>query len=366
MKKGVKKIDEIIDSFSQLSIARGFDIKPRGGLISPYFENDFNLSSGHQYVQPIILSSEKVEPYKIAVDEPCFRRADISKIGYSLYHLLLFEMGVIGILGYTSQRAVWLREVLQFSAEWLHSLGLEIGELFFTISSGVKIHGKSFKKDNDSYAALRSMGISEKNIIWTKGRRNFIYSRGHNRPAGYGIEIYCPTKNGAFVEIASPIIYTDIYKDGFFEEALNSAVGVGFGFERISYVINSYDNIFQTDIYSRFIALVRQYFDKEVDFQLIQSRLYTIGELLRALVFIISDGQLSGQGGRGKIMRNLIKSLFSEINYVGLPTEEIVIKGVRTFIETYSQRYPEMKSEEDLIKRTIFNLEKVEEGVTLD
>jgi alanyl-tRNA synthetase len=357
----MKTLDEIIVSFFDSATAEGFDMKPRGSLLSPYFQNEFNLSAAHQYVVPILSSLKELAPQKIVINEPCFRRIDIEKIGYSPYHLLLFEMGVIGILGYTPKKSEWLREILKFSVEWLRNLGFKTDELIFTISAGARILWKTFKKDNDSYAVLKSLGVSDENILWTKGRRNFIYSVGDNRPAGYGIEIFCYT-NDTFVEIGSLNIYSGIYKNGSFHETLNTAIGAGFGFERLSYIINHYDNVFQIEIFSRFMEIVREYFEREIDFTLIKQRLCTIGELLKVLVFVISDGQLPDQSSRGKILKKLAKNFFSEIIYLGLPPEEIVMKGVRSFLEIYSKRYREIKSKEDLIKSIILDLTPKEKG----
>lgn len=353
--KDDKKLDDIIESFFSLATGYGFDMKTRGSLISSYFENDFNLSAGHQYVIPMLTSSQKVESQRIVINEPCFRRIDISKIGYSPYHLLLFEMGVVGLLGYTLKKDEWLREILKFSFEWLRNLGIETNGLIFSISAGAKILGKTFKKDSDSYTVLKSLKVSDRNILWTRGRRNFIYSKGDNRPAGYGIEIFCYTNNN-FVEIGSLNIYTDIYKNGYFHPTLNTAIGAGFGFERLSYVINHYNNVFQIETFSKLMEIMRQYLEREIDFELVKQRLFRVAELLKAIVFIINDGQLPDHSSRGKILKKLVKNFFSETIYIGIPAKEIVMKGVCSLLEIYSKRYQEIKSKEDLIKSIILGL----------
>jgi len=355
----MKTLDEIIVSFFDSATAEGFDMKPRGSLLSPYFQNEFNLSAAHQYVDPILSSLKELAPQKIVINEPCFRRIDIEKIGYSPYHLLLFEMGVIGILGHTLKKSEWLKKILQLSREYLGKIGFKIDRLIFTISEGMEIFGKDFEKDENSYNSLRNAGILDKNIMWVKGRRNFIYRSENNCPAGYCIEIFYPVRN-TLVEIATLVMYTHIYKEGTLLEAKNIAVGCAFGFERISYVLNSYESVFEIDTFRPFMDFVCKFLGAKLELSLFKQRLQMIGELLRALTFLIGEGQLPDQSGRGKIIKRLARLLFSEINYLSFPLEETVIGGVNTFIEVYSKRYSHLGEKKDLVVNTILSLKPEE------
>ena len=347
-------VGSVIKSFFMYAAESGFVSKKRSSLISPFFKNDFNLSAGHQYVVPVLGSKERVYPQKIVINEPCFRRIDLQKIGYSPFHLLLFEMGVVALIGFSQDIREWVEEVLRFTIKWLNEQSLDCSKLIFTICQQANVLGKKFGADKVSYNALKKLGCSEENIVWTSGRRNFIYSQGENRPAGYSIEIFYRSDE-YFVEVASLNIYTHMFKGNSLTRTVNVAVGGGFGFERITYVKNSYRNVFQIDIFSGFMNLVRKYF-LENEFLLIQPRLFRIGEILKALVFIISDGQLPDRSGRGKILKRLAKSMFSEIQYLGLPAEEIVERGICEFGKVYRERYPQILEKYGLIKDVILRL----------
>jgi len=351
-------LTEIINSFKDTAKKLNFEARPAGGLISPYFEGEFNLSAGHQYVIPILTSQENVDLQRISIIEKCFRRTDFGRVGCSNFHLLLFEMGVIGLLGrLTADNSIKyvINKVLEFTFKWLHEeLSLIKSEFLYTICKEADVFGEKFLEDKISLECLRKYGVPDKQILPVKGRRNFLYSEGLNRPAGYSIEVFYKS-NDIFTEIASINIYTRIFKDGSLIPTTNIACGNGFGLERLLCVLNSNKSIFDTEIFSSLLNYFTNFFIDEKEILLSKDKINLIMELLRSSTFIIGEGQCIDNSGRGKILKYLLKQMFSEIHYLHLPIQQVINQAITIICKTYESRYPGLEEKEEIIKEVILS-----------
>lgn len=328
---------DVINSFFSFTKERGYEKKERSNLISPYFNNEFNLSAGHQYVIPI-LRSEKEEPIvKIAINEICIRRIDLEKLGVSNYHLLMFEMGVLGVFGYVEDLRTTLSTVLHDVIDFIKMLGFDMDKIYFSVSDGATILHHKYPADDLSYQELCNQGIKDTNIIKTKGRQNFIFSNGVGRPAGNSIEIFYKKEN-SFIEIASINVYKYLFYEGKLHPMLNHAIGGGFGFDRITYLLNNRNQVFEIPPFTTFADSLKPMFRNEIEFLLNKERIYRIIELIKTLVFIEKDGQLPNDTPHGKIMKSFINKLKSEINYLELNEKEVVKLG-RSVVENHYSNY---------------------------
>lgn len=318
--------DEIIKKFFRFTGERGYYPKDRSNLVSPYFNNEFNLSAGHQYVIPILRNQEKENLIKIAINEICIRRIDLEKLGSSPHHLLLFEMGVMGVFGYIEDMHQKLSETLQDVIDFIKYIGFNINNIFFSVSEGATILHKKYPSDELSYSCLLERGVADTNIIKTKGRQNFIFSNGVGRPAGNSIEIFYKRGN-AFTEIASINVYKYLFSEGKLHTMTNYAIGGGFGFDRITYLLNDYDKVFQMPPFSTFAADVKKLFRNDIECELNLDKVYRIIELIKTISFIEHDGQEPDNSPHGKIMKSFISKMKSEITYLELNEKEIIEIG---------------------------------------
>ena len=325
---------EIIDTYFEFTTERGYQRKERSNLISPFFNNEFNLSAGHQYVIPILRNKEKAQILKIAINEICIRRMDLEKLGTSAYHLLMFEMGVMGMFGYLDDLPMRLSIVLQDVIDFIKVLGFDIERIYFSVSDGATVLHKAYEADILSYNVLKSKGIKDSNIIKTKGRQNFIFSNGIGRPAGNSIEIFY-FANKSYVEIASINVYKYLFAEGKLNPMTNHAIGGGFGFDRISYLLNGYDKVFDLPPFSTFAVRIKPFFRNEMEFLLNIDKVNRIIELIKTLIFIEFDGQTPDSSPHGKIMKSFIDKMKSEITYLELPEKEIWEIGVTSVKEHY-------------------------------
>ncbi len=329
---------EIIDSFFSFTSSKGYTKKTRSNLISPYFNNEFNLSAGHQYVIPILQSSNKKDIIKIAINEICIRRIDLEKLGESNHHLLMFEMGVMGVFGYIENIKYQLNIVLQDILDMLSIWGFKFNDIYFSVSDGASILHKTYPADKLSYETLIGIGIHESHIIKTKGRQNFIFSNGVGRPAGNSIEIFFKREE-VLTEIASINIYKYLFSEGKLKIMTNQAIGGGFGFDRIFYLLNNEESIFKMPPFSSFIQEITPLFRNELELELNRTKIYRIMELIKTLCFIEYDGQFPDNSPHGKIMKGFIKKAVSEITYLELNKKQVINIGLDVIKNYYNTRY---------------------------
>ncbi|MCL2645576.1 MAG: alanine--tRNA ligase-related protein [Phycisphaerales bacterium] len=329
---------EIINRFFSFTSKRGYCKKERSNLVSPYFDNEFNLSAGHQYVLPILKNPEKEELVKIAINEICIRRIDLEKLGASACHLLTFEMGVMGIFGYIDDLKPTLSTLLQDMLDLLVFFGFSMDDIYFSVCDGVTVLHKKYPADTLSYELLLEKGVKDSHLVKTKGRQNFIFSNGEERPAGNSIEIYYK-RNSTYTEIASVNVYKYLFSDGKLHPMTNQAIGGGFGFDRIPYLLNGCNSVFDIPPFSTFAERIASCFASEIEFELNRDKIYRMIELIKTLLFIENDGQLPDSTPHGKIMKGFLNKLNSEIGYLGLEQKKIFDLGVSSVREHYSTRY---------------------------
>ena len=189
-----------------------------------------------------------------------------------------------------------------------------------------------------TYKILTEKGIDESHLIKTKGRQNFIFSNGVGRPAGNSIEIFCK-KNDAYTEIASINIYKYLFSDGKLNPMTNQAIGGGFGFDRITYLLNNCATVFDVPPFSTFAGEIKPLFRNELEFQLNKDGIYRIIELIKTLVFIDNDCQLTDNSPHKKIMKGFINKLKSEISYLELKEKDVFNIAITILEKHYSLRY---------------------------
>ena len=332
---------EIRDIFIFFVKENNFQIVERSNLVSKYFKNEFNLSGGHSHLVPAIKNPEKVHKSDIAVVDLCIRKADTEIIGISNTHLLLFEMGVWGGFGYIEDKKQEEFRQLSLLLDFLHKCGINRESLFFTICAGGQYLDKLILPDDDSYEVLSSLGINSNHIFKTIGRRNFMFSRGVDRLAGYNIEIFVK-RNNQFIEIASSNIYQYLNKLTYLEKTVNTGIGCGVGIERIEFIAKGYNSVYELDFFQTIKEEIRKVLNISDDsINIISDKVYRSIELSKTLVFLINDNQGFDKSAQGKAMKSYLAKIKSELEFLSIPVDmfiNVLKKGMMSIYEEYQIR----------------------------
>jgi alanyl-tRNA synthetase len=341
------KIAEIRQHFDFYTQSLGFNKVERSNVISPYFNNEFNISGGHGHLMPVLYDDKKNTPQKISVRDTCLRKADSEVIGVSSTHLLLFEMGIFGDFGYFENPESVRYDLINNLVKYFLESGLDKEKLLFTICSGGNYLNKNIAFDLNSKNILKDIGIEDSMIVPTEGRRNFILSRGIDRAAGYNIEIFYPKFND-FVEIGSVNIYEFLYKGDYLQSTINKGMGCGVGLNRLAYILSKETSIYETEPFNEVINNLTPHYNSKKSMDLIKDKLFRIIELSKALLIIFSDGHNleNVKKCHGKVIKSYISKIMSELMYIDLSVF-IFIEALKTPIKEYYGEY--------LIKDESFN-----------
>ncbi|KKR78622.1 MAG: Alanine-tRNA ligase [Candidatus Nomurabacteria bacterium GW2011_GWA2_40_9] len=283
--------NEIRNKFLKFFESRGHKIIPSASLVP---EGDISVlftTAGMQqfkeYYSAPLNAIRDFGAKNVVTVQKCIRTGDIDEVGDAT-HLSFFEMlGNFSFGGYGRQEAI------TYAYEFItHELGLTIS--FVTIYKGEGIvpkdeESRNIWKDIDSNLDIREDGAD---VFWGP--------TGNSGPCGPTTEIYCKNANGEDVEIWN-IVFNEYFCDGSREkldkgEAKLSkletlGIDTGMGFERLLAIAEGKKNVYDTDVFNSENTR--------------EDRI--IADHIKASLFIISDGVIPGNTGRGYVLRRLIR-----------------------------------------------------------
>jgi|GEM_PF-5811536 len=325
----------------------------RSNLISPFFKGEFNLSGAHGYLVPTIQMDKKHNIDSISVVDQCIRQVDSEIIGISPFHLLLFEMAVFGRFGYIANKEFEEKNILSHLIKFLDEIGIPNNKLIFTICDGIEFkNGNSINYDQTTFEVLRELNISTNSIIKTKGRRNFMLSRGIDRLAGYNIEVFV-NKNNKWLEIASINIYEYLNKLNFLKPTINKGIGGGFGLERLALTLSTKNNVFELPPFSNIIKRISCTKNLINGHILVEEKIFRIIELSKTLLFIINDGHSFDNSPQGKIMKRYLAKIISESLFLQFNLSDFMRIFKDEIIEFYNARFSVKESSFEILHNYI-------------
>ncbi|MDR3281730.1 MAG: alanine--tRNA ligase [Endomicrobium sp.] len=243
---------------------------------------------------------------RVATCQKCFRMSDIEQVGVTARHLTFFEM-----LGNFSFGDYFKKEAVAWAWEFLtKNISLPKDRLYITV----------YKDDNET-AEIWSKVVSKSKIVRLGEKTNF-WNMGSVGPCGpcseilidLGTEINCreltcgPDCNcGRFFEIWN-LVFTqfDRQSDGSLKSLPRKNIDTGMGLERIVAVANGKKNVFETDLFMPIIENASEILKLKIEGKNL-SKLRMIADHVRAVTFLISDGILPSNEGRGYVLRRVLR-----------------------------------------------------------
>lgn len=293
--------------------------------------------------------------YKRAVSiQRCVRAGgkhnDLENVGYTARHHTFFEM-----LGNFSFGDYFKREAIAYAWEFLTKiLKLPPERLWVTV----------FEEDDETADIwLKEMGVSAERFSRCGAADNF-WSMGDTGPCGPCTEIFydhgpdvaggppgSPTADGdRYIEIWN-LVFMQFNRDkaGVLHPLPKPSVDTGMGLERIAAVVQGVHNNYDTDGFQHLIQAICQ------QVQGLDSKhpsLKVIADHIRACSFLIADGVLPSNEGRGYVLRRIIRRAVRHGNKLGLPTP-FFCQLVAPLAEIMQQAYPELAEHQTQIMRVL-------------
>lgn len=282
-------------------------------------------TAGMQQLVPYLTGKSHSLGKRIYNIQRCVRTNDIDDIGDER-HLSMFEM-----MGNWSLWDYFKKESLTWSIRFLTEvIGIDISRIGATI-----FVGKNWiPKDLEAKNILLTLGIPEERIK-ELDEDNFWGPAGTIGPCGPCSEIYVDRwddygpndrnlwVNDRFIEVWNNV-FMEYYKDekGVYTKLSQQNVDTGMGFERLMMIIQWKETIFETDIFEGIIKTIEEFFGNvyppyntlENNFSSEQKTLTRsfriITDHVRSSVFLMADGVIPSNEGRGYVLRRLIRRMY--------------------------------------------------------
>ena len=294
--------------------------------------------------------------YSATTSQKCLRAGgkhnDLENVGYTPRHHTFFEMlGNFSFGDYFKERAIELAWNLITK-----DFGLDKKRLYFTV----------FSEDEEAFNLWKKItGVNEDRIIKIPTSDNF-WSMGETGPCGPCSEIFFDhgdkLKGGLpgtkdqdgdrYIEIWNLVFmqFEQVSKD----KRINlpkPSVDTGMGLERIAALLQGTHDNYETDHFKKIISATAEVVKKKPD-QKNLSSFRVIADHLRASSFLIAEGVLPSNEGRGYVLRRIMRRGMRHSHLLG-SKEPIFFNIFKTLMEEMSGNYPELKRAEALIKETL-------------
>lgn len=335
--------------------------KNKGHLIAPSFplvpKNDKSLlliGAGMVPLKPYFTGEQTPPSKRMATSQKCIRTGDIDNVGITDRHGTFFEM-----LGNFSFGDYFKKESCQWAWEFLTvNMGIPKEDLWITV----------YLEDDEAFQIWEDeIGISKEKIVRLGKEDNFWELEvGPSGPSSEihvdrGEEYGCGCEDckpgcecDRFLEIWN-LVFTQFDKDvnGVYHPLPNPNIDTGMGLERIALVMEGVKSIFEVKAIRGIIEKVEEISkasygkDHKND---ISIRIIT--DHSRAMTFLVSDGVVPSNEGRGYVLRRLIRRAARHGKLLGID-DAFLGKMVDTVIESWKVDYPDIKEREDHIKKII-------------
>ena len=330
-------------------------------LVAPSFslvpQNDKSLLLIGAGMAPLkkYFTGEQTPPNKrMATCQKCIRTGDIDNVGKTDRHATFFEM-----LGNFSFGDYFKKEATAWAWEFLtERMEIDKEDLWVTI----------YLEDDEAFEIWnKEVGVPSERIVRLGKEDNFWELEVG--PSGPCSEIYvdrgekygCGSPNckpgcecDRFIEVWN-LVFTQFDKDenGVYHPLPNPNIDTGMGLERITCVMEGTKTIFDTEAVKEIrrkveeIAKVTYGNDPKKDISI-----RVITDHSRAMTFLVSDGVLPSNEGRGYVLRRLIRRAARHGKLLGIE-EAFLSQVVDVVINSWQIEYSELKTREDQIKKII-------------
>lgn len=349
--------NEIRDKFLTFFKNREHQIIPSASLIPKNDPSVLFNTAGMQPLVPYLLGEKHPMGERIVDVQKCVRTGDIEDVGDNR-HLTFFEM-----LGNWSLGNYFKEESIRWSFDFLtdkeEGLGLDLSRIYVTVFEGDE------NAPRDEEAALIWQKYIPKNRIYYLPAKNNWWSAGDNGPCGPDTEIFYDTntefplgdlsheqfveadKSGKVIEIWNNVFMQYEKKDGLVVGKLaKNNVDTGMGLERITMVKQGAKTVFETDLFVDILKNIKE--NSKIKDDRIER---IIADHIRTSVFMIGDGVVPSNTGRGYVLRRILRRVvrFKDTIKLDLNLENLI----DIVIKKYGDFYTELKENEALIKEEI-------------
>ncbi len=352
-------LNELRDLFRDFFVSKGHYPGKSASLIPQNDKSLLIINSGMAPLKPYFAGVETPPSHRMTTCQKCIRTGDIDNVGKTARHGTFFEM-----LGNFSFGDYFKEQSLTWGWEFITQyLKLPEDRVWATI----------YEDDDEAHDIWIKLGMPEERIVRLGKDDNFweiglgpcgpcseiFFDRGEKygcgKPdckPGCDCDRYIEFWNHVFTQFSRE-------EDGSYSELANKNIDTGMGLERLACIMQGVDSIFDIDTVRHILSAVESMAgvkyesgDEQADISL---RIIT--DHLRSMVFMISDGILPSNEGRGYVLRRLIRRAARNGMIIGIDQEDFLAALADKVIEVSGGAYPELVEKRDYIRKIISNEE---------
>ena len=333
----------------------------KGHLVMKSFslipQNDKSLlliNAGMAPLKPYFTGQEIPPRRRVTTCQKCIRTGDIENIGKTARHGTFFEM-----LGNFSFGDYFKEEAIHWSWEFLTEVvGLDPDRLYPSVyqddDEAFNIWNKEIGVDKD-----RIFRFGKEDNFWEHGAgpcgpcSEIYYDRGEKYGCGKpGCTVGCDCDR--YIEIWNNV-FTQFNNDGNgnYEELENKNIDTGMGLERLATVMQDVDSIFDVDTIKAIRDEVCKYANVEYETEYKKDvSIRVITDHIRSVTFMVSDGIMPSNEGRGYVLRRLLRRAARHGRLLGIKGA-FLAKLSEVVIRESKDGYPELADKKDYILKLI-------------
>ena len=353
-------VNELRDMFRDFFVSKGHYAGGSASLIPRNDKSLLIINSGMAPLKPYFAGVETPPSKRMTTCQKCIRTNDIDNVGKTARHGTFFEM-----LGNFSFGDYFKKESLQwgweFCTEWLK---MPKEKLWATI----------YEDDDEAFEIWRDIiGMPEERIVRLGKEDNFweiglgpcgpcseiYYDRGPEWGCGKpdckpGCECdrYLEFWNHVFTQF-------DRQEDGSYPRLAHPNIDTGMGLERLACILQDVDSIFDVDTvkFTRDAITDMAGVEYQAGNHKVDVSVRIVTDHLRSMTFMIADGILPSNEGRGYILKRIIRRAARHCKLLGITQANPLVELAESVVQTSGGAYPELVEKHDYIMKII----KVEE-----
>jgi alanyl-tRNA synthetase len=345
---------EIRKSFLEFFQGKGHEVVASSPLVPGNDPTLLFTNAGMVQFKEVFLGQEQRPYMRATSSQRCVRAGgkhnDLENVGYTARHHTFFEM-----LGNFSFGDYFKQEAIAYAWEYLTEvLKLPEEKLWVTV----------FEEDDEAADIwLKDIGVSPDRFARIGAKDNF-WQMGDTGPCGPCTEIFydhgpdvpggppgSPDEDGdRYIEIWNLVFMQyDRDNNGVLNPLPKPSVDTGMGLERLAAIMQHVHSNYEIDLFQYLIKAIAEIAD-ETD--LGKASLRVIADHIRSCSFLIVDGVLPSNEGRGYVLRRIIRRAARHGHKLGI-SEPFFFRLVKPLVDQMGEAYPELLKAQDQVERVL-------------
>ncbi|MDE2183455.1 MAG: alanine--tRNA ligase [Alphaproteobacteria bacterium] len=350
----MKSLSDIRSGFLEFFRDRGHAVVPSSALVP---RNDPTLlftNAGMVQFKNVFTGAEK-RPYNRATTvQKCVRAGgkhnDLDNVGYTARHHTFFEM-----LGNFSFGDYFKEEAITFAWDYVtKTVGLDKDKLWITV----------YKTDEQARTLWKKIAaLSDDRIV---GHQDNLWAMGPTGPCGFCSEIFydqgdtvaggppgsAEEDGDRFLEFWNLVFMQfEQVDDKTRIDLPKPSIDTGMGLERLAAILQGVHNNFDIDLFRHLIAEAEEFSGTKAQGEALPSH-RVIADHLRASAFLIADGVLPSNEGRGYVLRRIMRRGMRHAHLIG-SKDPLMYRLVPALVVEMGEAYPELQRAQPLISETL-------------